>query len=291
VIISTIVASQPAVDLCCYKNYYEDNNHKQDISFMKRLHANSQGVAHLALIVVGVVVLAGIGFAAWRLMDKKKVEDAATSTVEKLNAADCTYDDKDLCKFFTSYKEHSNYKVDITNTAPGGTKTTALFEAEGTEKSHVISNSDVGSFELIVIGKVTYTKASDGTWWKQTQKDDKPNEYTEEYKSDLKEPSKDAPEAEQSQYKKIGTEACGELTCFKYQVVDPKNSDQTQFIWFDTKEYQLRRQTMEDKDGKSDQTFAYSGVNIKEPTPVKELGPNQVLIPGQAEPMTLPTAP
>lgn len=257
---------------------------------MKKLRTDSHGMTQLALVIVGIVVLASIGFVAWRIVDKEKVEDAAKSTSEKLNA-ECTDNDKDICKFFASYKALDTFKVDVVSIGADGKKSTALFESDGKDRTRILNSGENANLEMIIIGKATYTKAANGTWWKQMQEDDKPSDRGELYKSALKEPTADAPGSEQFQYKKLGTEACGDLTCFKYQVIDPKQHGQTLLIWFDTKDYQLRRQTIEDKDSKSEQTFTYTGITIKEPSPVRELGPNQILIPGQAEPMTLPAAP
>lgn len=256
---------------------------------IKTFGKDSRGIAPLILILVGVVVVAGIGFAAWRILGKK--DTPANKAADSSAEAKCGSDDADLCKFFANYKVHDTYKVNSEHTTTDGTKSATVFEGQGKDKSHIIFNVQGVDTEMIIIGKVTYTKASSGTWWKQTQPEDEPNEYTQDYEPDLEGPSKDEPEVPKTEYKKIGTEACGDLQCFKYQVIDPTSPDQEQFIWFDTKDYQIRRQLTSNDDGTDDMAYTYTAITINEPSPVKELGPDQMLVPGQAEPTTIPAVP
>jgi hypothetical protein len=111
------------------------------------------------------------------------------------------------------------------------------------------------------------------------------------YDHDFETPKSDTPEpaSQEPTYKKIGKEACGNLTCFKYEVVDP-SSPGKQTLWFDDKDYQLRRMRIESEGTVSDQVFAYSSVSITAPSPTKDLGPNQYIVPGQSEPVTMPSA-
>jgi hypothetical protein len=96
-------------------------------------------------------------------------------------------------------------------------------------------------------------------------------------------------QASKTTYKSLGQEACAKLTCYKYKVIDSSAPDDNEFIWFDTKDYQLRKLRHEDKDGGvSEQTYSYDKISIVVPSPVKELGPTQYIIPGQNEPVTAP---
>lgn len=239
---------------------------------MKILPSHDQrGVGALAIVVV-VVVLAAAGFVGWKVIDNNKDKGAGSVTdVAKQIAANCDLDDKDLCKFFSSWKENKYYKVQL-ESVNEGKKSTGTIYAEGTDKSHIVTTGDGVAYEAISIGNTTYIKDnSDGKWWKQTYKASETNETpTSNY--DFKEPSDDKPAEQQTTYKKLGTEACDGLTCFKYQVVDPANTDTTEYIWFDTKDYQLRRTRTESKNGDySDSKLSYAKVTIKEPSPVKEM--------------------
>jgi outer membrane lipoprotein-sorting protein len=256
---------------------------------------NQSGFGHIGLILAVVGVLAIGGLVAWRFLGANKAattDSAVTSLAEKLANAKCEYDDKDLCKFFVSWKEHDSYKMVSDNTdKETGQSSRLSIEVDG-EDSHSIMTGEFAS-EIIAIGtRTTYTKATDGTWWKKTVPESaKPEETTiTESKPDFKEPETDEMTTEKTEYKALGKEACGSLTCFKYQVIDSTAADTTSYIWFDTKDYQLRRTLSDGASYKSDMTFEYDDVQINAPATFKELAENQVIIPGQSEPMTIPTA-
>lgn len=252
-----------------------------------KLNKDTRGIAHVALIAIIVVVLAGVGFAAYRVMNKDKDgKTGVDNATQKAAEDECKKenDDKDLCKFLTNWEIGQKYRM--ISTDEKGAKST--FEIDG-NKSHISMTMEGGAYEVITIDKTTYTKAG-SVWYKQTIKE-ADQDVAKDYKVDFDDPSESAPEAPKTTYTKLGKEACGNLQCFKYQVNDPASPEDKQFIWFDDNDYLIRRQRTETKDGASEVTFEYDNVNVSEPSPVQELGPNQYIVPGQAEPMTLPTAP
>jgi outer membrane lipoprotein-sorting protein len=73
-------------------------------------------------------------------------------------------------------------------------------------------------------------------------------------------------------FKYIGTEACGSLTCYKYQVTDSTTPSATQYVWFDNSSYKLRQWQYSDGSGNTtDMTVTYATVNITKPSPVEDL--------------------
>lgn len=257
-------------------------------------NSRERGFGHIGLIlaVVGVLVVGGL--VAWRFLgandNKASVADkAAESIAQQVAQAKCDYDDKDICKFFTSWKLHTNYKmVGTTTDSESGTNSSFTYEIDG-DNTHSVMTGEFAS-EIISVGKrTTYTKAADGTWWKQTLPEtNDPQTPVGESKPEFEEPTTDdQTDAPKSTYKSLGKEACGSLTCFKYQITDPSTSD-ISYIWFDDKDYQLRRSLTESSTGKSDYTYSYSNVTVKAPATFKELGPNQYLMPGASEPTTIP---
>lgn len=257
-----------------------------------RSSTNQSGIAHLGIIlaVVGVVTIGGL--IAWRYLGATSSTSTNDSIAQQLASAKCEYDDKDLCKFFVSWKAHTQYKM-VSSTTDKSTGETSImtYEIDG-DNTHSIMTGAYAS-EIISIGKnTTYTKAANGTWWKQTTQETTPTDVDNSTPDvDFEEPAdSDAPEATQPTYKSLGKEACDSLTCFKYQVVYPDNTEQTEFLWFDDKSYQLRHTVNEDASSKSDTKFSYDNVTVKAPSNFKELGPNQYLMPGENEPTTMPTA-
>src|SRR5690606_22982830 len=61
--------------------------------------------------------------------------------------------------------------------------------------------------------------------------------YTSQFEADENTPENSLKDT----YKNLGKEACGDLECFKYQILDSAQSEAQTFIWFDTKEYKLRK--------------------------------------------------
>lgn len=252
---------------------------------MKSLHKNNQGIAHLAIIMV-VVVLAVVGAVGWYVFNKQKNGGNSLSDAVKQATQKCEIDDKDICKFFASWKENKYYVIDSTNTS-GGKTTTSKMEYVAPDRYHMVSTDP--AYETINIGDTTYTKdMSDGKWWKQTVAKTETNS-TEEAKVDFEEPTDDKPAEQQTTYKLIAKEACGDLTCFKYQVLDPANKETVEYIWFDTEDYQLRKTRTESKGDVYEAVFSYTKIEINEPSPVKELGANQSVVPGSSVPMDGPS--
>jgi outer membrane lipoprotein-sorting protein len=254
---------------------------------VKQFKHNQEGLGHVVLIVLVLVVLGAIGFAGYTVFVKNKTTPAAIvadTAATKAAKDECEKEnDKDICKFLTSWKSHDKYRM--TSTDSSGAK--SVFEFDG-NKTYMKIEGDM-QYEVISIDKTTYTKAGD-VWYKQTIKTPD-QDVTADAKDDFKEPADDENAAEgKAVYKNLGKEACGSLTCFKYEIVDPEDKDTKQIIWFDDKDYELRKSRTENKDGTSEQTYEYTNVSVKAPSPVKELGENQYIIPGQSEPSTMPSA-
>lgn len=209
---------------------------------------NQYGVAHLGLVVLIVVVLGGIGFAGWKVMSKNKDAGAKTSAVSKeaLEAA-CTESDQNICTFMSSWKANKYYTVTSKTTTDGST-TETTYTADGDKKFHMVARGDT-PYEMIVIDTATYTKAANGTWWKQTTKPEETAKYTDNFKYDDPKESETSGSEVKTTYKNLGSETCGSLTCHKYQVVNSNQPEDKEYIWFDTKDFQLRKTRSETKDG------------------------------------------
>lgn len=251
---------------------------------------NQQGFAHVG-IIVGVILFVGVlGLVIWRLWDTQHKGSPASSAVQQAIAnAQCDTNDKDICKFYASWKATSSLKVASTDVADGKTTSSTFESSDAGKRFHMVTNVNGKPYETISIDNAIYTRDASGTWWKQTLEPSKESTYKGDYNYDFSDPN-DTKATQKVTYKALGKEACGNLTCFKYQVVDPAAADSTQYIWFDTKDYQLRRMRTENKDGStSDQSFSYANVSINAPSPVKDLAPNQTLNPETGEVMTLPS--
>jgi outer membrane lipoprotein-sorting protein len=245
----------------------------------RSLHKNTNGGGRLLLFLLLALVLGGIGFAAWRLL---REEEKPQAKVEE-SPIPCISDDKTICRYITSWKPSTSYRFTVDETSGGvQTVTTYDYDLGNPDKIHTTVEGDA-SYEIITIGNAVYTKAGD-TWWKETI--DQGNDKRSNKKDDKS--SQDFEPVKPTQYSKVGKEACGDLQCYKYEVNDPGNPDTEQFIWFDDKEYKLRKLTFETTDTVSEQTFEYINVKINKPSPTKDLATDECIIPGQSEPSAKP---
>lgn len=244
---------------------------------MPILNPKQAGLAPIAIIIAVVVLAAAAG--GYFLLNKGGGISIPGAPGLTLNPS-CKYNDPDLCKFINNFKITNSYSAQSLTTDNSGKKFESTFEIVGTDKSHIVySEAGKENFNVITISDTTYTKDySDNKWWKQKQpKEEKKLETQANIKEDIA--KTEAPE-DKTTYKKIGMESCGSRQCFKYQVIDPANTDTTDYLWFDNSEYLLRRERNEGKDGSvTDTAINYSGVNINAPSPTKDAKPDQIILP------------
>lgn len=75
---------------------------------------------------------------------------------------------------------------------------------------------------------------------------------------------------------KVYSEACGSLTCLKYQLMDSTTPNTTSYVWFDTRHYLLREWSSSDpSSGSIDMKISYQPVTISAPTPVEDFSAAQ----------------
>jgi hypothetical protein len=260
-----------------------------------KLFKDQRGIGHVIEIVVIAVILLGVGaFIWWRVAGSQQQSgtnnSSAQSALEQaIASASCTYEDKDLCKFMTGWKVGADIKVESTQTADGTATVSTFVSTQKGANSHLIMTIGDKPYETITIGLTRYTKSGDGTWWKEVIPQTKVEESTSTYDPSFDEPSTGDTAVDKTSYKKLGTEACGSLTCLKYQIIDPENPA-TQYLWFDTQNYQLRRMLMEDSTSKFDQTYTYENVSVSAPSSSKDLPAGYYLMPGADAPVKVPTA-
>lgn len=217
----------------------------------------------IVLIVVVIIVGGGIYLAT---------KDKGTSVNKELQSK-CTTEvnDETFCKFVGVFGNAGDYKVSISSNDQSGASVIELASDSKGNSSMVVKKDGQEQGSIIVFNGVTYLKdPTDGQWFKFSSTDANKPEVLDLKKEFAKGDFKgDA--GQTLQYKKIGTEACGNLSCFKYQVVDPQKSNEESFVWFDTKDYLLRRVTAKNDGNTTDMNLTYTKVSISEPSPTKDL--------------------
>lgn len=258
-----------------------------------KLLKDQRGLGHVVEIVIIAVIILGVGgFIAWRMLgqnDSSGGNESQSALQQAIANATCDYDDKDLCKFMTSWRLDVDTKLEMKQTLDGQTTTSTFVSANKGKNTHVIMEVGGVPYESIVIDNATrYTKGSDGTWWKEVIEQAEATDTVKDYEVDFEEPADNS--AAETRYEKLGTEPCGNLTCFKYQIIDPNSPSYTQYIWFDTQSYQLRRMLTQDSDYTTEATYTYENASVNVPNPVKDLPEGYYLVPGNPEPVVLPSA-
>lgn len=241
-----------------------------------------RGISKMVIILGVAVLLVGAG--TLYFMSQKGMNPAASLIGKTLNP-NCEYKDPDLCKFFNNWKEMSNYSMN-TLTKSAGNTSESVFESSGKDKTHILSSENgKESFNMITIGDTTYTKDyTDNKWFKQVIAKE-PSGTPAPVQNDIKTTFDDKKQMEdKTEFKALDKEACGNLTCFKYQIISTTDDGAINYMWFDDREYLLRKEAMTGKNGDvNESTFSYDNANISAPSPVKEGEPGVGSIPGMSE--------
>ncbi len=241
-----------------------------------KLSNNQHGIAHLMLILAVVVIatIGGVGYVVFS-KNKDKANDAASLNVNsEAIEAECKkeYDDKDFCKFASNFSLDESYKVVFTTTSTEGT---AVMTSEVNGKNSRMTMTQDGK-ELsatVSLDGTSYVKdMTDGAWTKYpaTEQEASTADVKEDLDFGFDGDTESTTETDTTEIKKIGKEACGELTCFKYQYIDKSAPNDESFIWFDDEAYKMRRYTLKNAEGSSDMVYSYEAVTITAPSPVKE---------------------
>ena len=194
---------------------------------------------------------------------------------------ECKLGDREICRYgealINSNFYQKGFSAQSTFTDKDGKKTASDIKIAGQNKMQMISYQDgKETANIIFINKVMYSKDySDNSWIKYETPQisgSQPNQYDiEEMKVEMKQVLEE--ESDKYTFKKIGKEACPPLNCFKYQQIINDMPDLIQYIYFDDKQYLMRKTRTEQKDGTvTEMVFDYkTKVTINEPSPVKTM--------------------
>lgn len=256
---------------------------------MKKIHPvqnSERGLGHIVLIVA-VIVVTVVGLGGWYVFQRNDNPPANANTEAirgALKNVRCEREDKDICRFFTSW-EATKYYTATTTVKTGRTTNTTIVKVAG-DNVYTRINSEL-PHESIVIGDAYYIKDTEkNKWYKQQSETDNSNLLNFDETDARNEESPDDPIV----YKKAGKEQCGDLTCFKYQLINKADNSIKQYIWFDDQDYQIHKQQVESGTNKATTTFNYDRVSVNEPSPYVELKEGEYYLPGQGviNPSTLP---
>jgi outer membrane lipoprotein-sorting protein len=244
---------------------------------------DNRGIAHPLFIVLAVVVIAAIGFAAWKVFADKKdtktiVNSSGQTVTVDATAADKAAEkscnnalhDKTLCKFAATFTMPSAYETTITSHDSSGTSS-ILMDVDGHNNTKMIVSKDSKeTLATILLNGETYVKdEASGNWIKYPKSSDSSSSSsTTDASKGVAFDKTNWTESGTTSYKALGKEACGNLTCYKYQSTDTKTAGTTMYFWFDNKDYMMRRFSTTDSTGSMDMTLNYKSITITAPSPV-----------------------
>ncbi|MBI4973453.1 hypothetical protein HZC27_02465 [Candidatus Roizmanbacteria bacterium] len=225
-------------------------------------------------IIIAVVVLVVIGIVGYMMVANNKAPGKGFGV--GLNA-DCKLNDPELCRYMDkSIKIADNFKSGFVGTSvttdKSGTKTENTWEMAGDSSHFETREGGKELSNMITIGDTTYTKdLADGKWTKFTFKSDSTGKKsffnTDDIKNQFKDTIKET--EDKTVYKALGKEACGSMQCFKYQIIEPQSTDTKLFVYFDDREYVMRKMRTETAESISETMFEFKSVTISAPSPLK----------------------
>ncbi|MBI2034191.1 MAG: hypothetical protein HYT11_00465 [Candidatus Levybacteria bacterium] len=228
-----------------------------------------RGLAPLIILVV-VGIVAAVGFFALK-QSGGNLGLPGTSLAPRATEKDFEFiEDATLKKHFVAQANQTTYRSKTVSEGAGLTFVNEV-QIKGEDFNYRDVQYEPGDKEIkhsINIGDTVYVKDySDGKWWKQAikpqeltqeEKDSQPVDFKEEFaKPDLK-------------FKSLGKEACGSLTCFKYEQTSPSIPG-TRIFWFDDQKYLLRKEEAGYGEFTSKVEYSYDGINIAAPSPTKDV--------------------
>jgi len=225
--------------------------------------------------LVGILLVLGVGGYIYFQQKSSPLVSPEIKKAQQEMLANCKYD-KDFCKYAANGIVAMSRGYTMTSESTyNGKKSKMILKSDGKENSESVSYTDgkeEGSF--ISLNKTTYMKGPGETVWTEyPPTKDEGGKQTgtfdfEALKKELGDTTKEV--ADTLVVKKVGTEACGKLTCSVFEMTE-KGTNSTIKIWVDTKEYFARKMETSSKEGVNTITFEYGPVTITEPSPVKKL--------------------
>ncbi len=228
-----------------------------------------------ALIIIFILI---IGLGLWLILTSRRSPSKTNVKLPNL-ASTCKYNDPPICAFINELKTVTDLAIKITLTTNLGEKTTNFFESQDKNRTRFISYNKSGQeiSSWIFIDNAVYAKDyTDNRWWKQVVDKTAQEQIATGVGLGTDFGQKAVNRDDKTIYHNLGTEPCGTLVCFKYQVVNPTDLYLKEYIYFDNVKYQLRKLMCEMKDGGIvESIYQYDQTKIVEPSPIKEASPNQ----------------
>ncbi len=226
----------------------------------------------LVWVIVAVAIIAGLYF-IFKGGSNQSSTSSTNSTaglgIDKEIQDKCLSQlhDDNFCKFAGTFANVKAYKISFTDNA-----SKSSFELSKDAKGNAaLTATQAGQTNHVVTynGSAYVQDPSDHKWIKATAAEAgiDPNSFDVKKQLLAGDFNKDKDTGKSISYKKVGTEACGNSRCYKYQAIT--DGQVTGYMWIDTNDYLLRKMTATQSGSSVEITLAYDNINITEPSPVK----------------------
>jgi hypothetical protein len=256
---------------------------------IKKMLNNENGLGHILILILVVVVIAGVGFVGYKVANNKSTPPVSTGSSQKSGSnsssgqsststlatdASClaSYHDANLCHFASNSAnfDKTAYVATITETSPQGVASNMTLSSDGKGNTSLVAMSGGQQLSTVSLSGNTYIQTGTGTTWLEYPAGTAGNP------SESSNPTSAMNIGVGSNgitFKAEGTASCGSLTCYKYEILDSAQPGTTQSALFDTKSYKLREwQESDSTSGTTTMDITYQAVNIVAPSPVKPYG-------------------
>lgn len=184
-------------------------------------------------------------------------------------------DDPLIRKHLAAQINIGKYRIRSTSSGMDGEQLMELVMSGEEVHYHMVQSAGGKEMvNMITIGDTTYLKdQKDGKWWKQVAKPETESTKTEEMQDTFK-PADFKEEYTKNvgvEYKSLGEESCGSLTCHKYEEITSSSPEGKRTFWFDTKELLLRKEVHGFGEFQSTMEYSYDNLSIKAPSPTKDV--------------------
>lgn len=223
------------------------------------------------ILVVVLLLVAGAYYFFSQKNNPQKAEEMAEKAALSEMLANCKYD-QEICSYFLSQAKAMEKGVIINTTANLENYGTTTSEMKLSGNDMEINSYKDGELEssMISFAGVTYFKdLKDGSWYSMGNAGEdvgNPRENLMEIQSTYNEENLDM------QINKVGSEACGNLTCDKYEMIDLLGEEESRsYVWIDSKEHLARKMEFIFQGGSNVMEYKYEAVQITKPSPIKEM--------------------
>lgn len=178
-------------------------------------------------------------------------------------------------------KQFSQTKMMITSSSDGlddNSKTVVTTDYRSEKDYRMQMVQMMGGKEtqnMITIGDTTYLKdQADGKWWMQKAEELKSEQSELTKLADTFSPKdiqEEVMEKNITTYKSLGQEACGNLTCHKYEEVLSGQDGSSRIFWFDTRDLLLRKEQTGYGEYTTVTEYSYDNITVTAPSPTKEV--------------------